>query len=65
MMKTKIINFLIVVFIIVLISWFTEINYNNLSFEENRSAYLGITSMGLMLVAMLSLRRQQKNKSSD
>jgi hypothetical protein len=64
-MLKRIINILIIVFIVIIISWFTEINYQDLSFDQNRSPYLGIISMVLMIISMVLVKRQQKNKSSN
>ena len=45
-------NVFTIIFTIILIFWITQINYENLSFKENLSAYLGILSMSMMTIAM-------------
>lgn len=61
---SKIFSAMTIIFMIILVIWFTQINYNNLSFRENVSAYLGIASASLMIFAMQLIKRQinKKNK---
>ena len=58
--KKRIFNILTILFVIILITWFTEINYQDLSFGANKSAYLGITSAVLLIFAMQFTKRNQK-----
>ena len=58
----KVFNVLSIIFIIILIFWFTQINYNDLSFKENISPYFGILSMILMSIAMQLIKRGIKTK---
>ena len=63
MKKVKIVfNVLSIIFVIILIFWFTQINYNDLSFKENSSPYLGILSMGMMSIALQMIKRGMKGK---
>ena len=61
-MKTsqKVYNIMSILFGIILIGWLTEIDYGNLSFGNNRSAYLGITSAILFIFAMQLAKKKQK-----
>ena len=63
-MKTvkKVFNVLSIIFIIILIFWFTQINYNDLSFKENTSPYFGILSIILMLFALQLIKKGIKEK---
>ncbi|MEN8777379.1 MAG: hypothetical protein ABF263_01725 [Polaribacter sp.] len=45
-------NIFSIIFAVILIFWITQINYDDLSFKENLSAYLGILSMSMMTIAM-------------
>ena len=63
MEKIKIVfNVLSVIFVIILIFWVTQINYNDLSFKENVSPYFGIISMIMMSIAMQMIGRGIKKK---
>lgn len=55
-------NVLSILFLIILIFWFTQINYNDLSFKKNVSPYLGILSMTMMSIAMQMIGRGIKKK---
>lgn len=50
-------NIFSIIFAIILIFWITQINYDDLSFKENLSAYLGILSMSMMAIAMQMIGR--------
>jgi fucose 4-O-acetylase-like acetyltransferase len=60
MKKVKAINAITIIAIVIILFWFTEINYSDLSFGENRSAYLGIISMLLLSFAMQMEKRRLK-----
>lgn len=60
MKKVKAINAITIIAIVIILFWFTEINYSDLSFSENRSAYLGIISMLLLSYAMQMEKRRLK-----
>lgn len=60
MKRIKAINAISIVAIIIVVFWFTEINYSDLSIGENRSAYLGILSMILITIAMQLEKRRLK-----
>ncbi len=53
----KVFNGLILIFVFILIFWFFQIDYNNLSFEENSNAYFGIFSILLMVFAIQFIKR--------
>ncbi|WP_439129732.1 hypothetical protein [Polaribacter sp.] len=55
-------NIFSIIFIIILFFWITQINYEDLSFKENVSAYLGILSMSMMSIAMQLIGRGIKKK---
>ncbi|MFK8061271.1 MAG: hypothetical protein AB8B78_14435 [Polaribacter sp.] len=55
-------NILSIIFLIILVYWFTQINYNDLSYKENNSAYLGILSMSMMSIAFQMIRRGTNKK---
>jgi hypothetical protein len=63
-MKTikRVFNVLSIIFIIILIFWFTQINFNNLSFKENNSPYLGILSMLMISIALQMIKRSIRKK---
>lgn len=44
----------------VMIFWFFEIDYKDLGFNHNRSAYLGIITMLLLMFNMILIKRKQK-----
>ena len=60
MKRIKAINAISIVAAIIVVIWFTEINYSDLSIGENRSAYLGILSMILITIAMQLEKRRLK-----
>lgn len=63
MKNTQIIfNVLTLFFLLFLIFWFTQINYNDLSVKENLSPYLGIISMTLMSFSMQMIKKSIKKK---
>ncbi|OAD40749.1 hypothetical protein LPB303_15975 [Polaribacter atrinae] len=55
-------NILSIIFGIILIFWFTQINYSDISFKENSSAYLGILSMAMISIALQMIIRGIKLK---
>lgn len=58
----KIFNAITIIFVIILIFWITQLNYDDLSFRENRNAYFGMFSVLLMTFAMQMIKRSiQKN----
>lgn len=58
----KLFNILTIIFFIILIFWFTQLNYNDLSFYKNLSPYLGILSMSMMIIIMQMVKKGIKNK---
>ena len=60
MKRIKAINAISILAAIIVVIWFTEINYSDLSIGENRSAYLGILSMILITIAMQLEKRRLK-----
>jgi uncharacterized membrane protein len=66
----KVFNAITLIFLAILIFWLTQINYQNLTFKENRSAYLGIASILLMVFAIQMIKRSiaknhQKKQEND
>jgi uncharacterized membrane protein YwzB len=63
-MKTlkTVFNILSIVFVIILIYWVTQINYSDLSFKENNSAYLGILSMSMISIALQMISKGTNKK---
>ncbi len=59
-MNVKVINVIIVLAVIIIAYWIYAMDYQDLSFNNNRSSYLGIASMGFLIVAMFMVKRQQK-----
>ena len=55
-------NTFIVIFICVLILWFTQLNFDDLSFNENINAYFGIGSVALMIFAVLMIKKSINKK---
>ena len=55
-------NTFIVIFICVLIFWFTQLNFDDLSFNENRNAYFGIGPVALMIFAVLMIKKSINKK---
>jgi len=61
----QVFNVITIIFALILIFWLTQLNYNNLSFQENRNAYFGMLSVLLMMLAIQLIKRgiNKKNKS--
>ncbi|WP_079738636.1 hypothetical protein [Polaribacter sp. KT 15] len=63
MKKVKtVFNIFSIIFLIILIFWITQVNYNDLSYKENASAYLGILSSAMMSLALQLIIRGIKEK---
>ena len=58
----KVFNAISIIAVVIIIAWFFQIDYKELSFEKNRSPYFGIASMLLMIVAMQIIAKQLKNR---
>ena len=58
----KIFDAMSILFGVILIGWFTQINYNDLSFNNNLSPYLGIISAVLFIFVMQLTKRNQNKK---
>ena len=58
----KVFNAMSIIFVIILIFWLVKLNYNDLSFKQNRSAYLGISSVLLMIFALQMIKRSVNRK---
>lgn len=56
----KVFNALTIIFGIILIFWLTQLNYSDLSFKENSNAYLGISSVVMMIFAIQMIKRSIK-----
>ncbi|AQS92949.1 hypothetical protein BXQ17_02180 [Polaribacter sp. BM10] len=63
MKKVKtVFNIFSIIFLIILIFWITQVNYNDFSYKENTSAYLGILSSAMMSLALQLIIRGVKEK---
>jgi hypothetical protein len=58
-------NVLSIIFAIILVFWITQINFDNLSYKENVSPFLGILSMLMMSIAMQMIGRGINKKNKD
>ncbi|MCH2217795.1 MAG: hypothetical protein MK076_06925 [Flavobacteriales bacterium] len=58
----KVFNAMSIIFVVILIFWLVKLNYNDLSFKQNRSAYLGISSVLLMIFALQMIKRSVNRK---
>ncbi|WP_435255053.1 hypothetical protein [Tenacibaculum sp. A30] len=58
----KIFDAMSILFGVILIGWFTQIDYSNLSFNNNLSPYLGIISAVLFIFVMQFTKKHQVNK---
>ncbi|WP_299002123.1 hypothetical protein [uncultured Tenacibaculum sp.] len=58
----KIFDTMSILFGVILIFWVTQINYNDLSLNNNLSPYLGIISAVLFIFVMQFAKRHQVNK---
>ena len=58
----KVFNAMSIIFVIILIFWLVKLNYNDLSFKQNRSAYFGISSVLLMISALQMIKRSVNRK---
>ncbi len=63
-MKTAalVFNAITILFVIILIFWFTQLNYDDLGFKENSNVYFGIGSISLMIFAMQMIKGSIKKK---
>lgn len=59
----KVFNALSLIFLLILIFWFTQLDYENLAFKANSNAYFGIFSVGLMLFAIQMIKRSISKKN--
>ncbi|WP_405566668.1 hypothetical protein [Polaribacter sp. Asnod6-C07] len=51
-----------IIFVIILIYWLTQINYQDFSYNENSSAYLGVLSSSMMAFALKMIKGGIKEK---
>jgi len=62
-MKRKIlVTLLLIVFTVLIILNIANLNYNDLSFTENKGSYLGLISNGLLLASMIITRKDLNKK---
>ena len=68
----KIFAVITIIFVAILIFWFTQLNYEDLSFKENRNVYFGMSSVALMIFGLQMIKRsikksgeKQKNKEDS
>ncbi|WP_299052653.1 hypothetical protein [uncultured Polaribacter sp.] len=55
-------NIFSIILLVILIFWLTQINYKELSFKENSSAYLGVLSSSMMSLALQMIKGGIKEK---
>jgi hypothetical protein len=62
-MKTagKIFNVITIISLFIIAFWIYELDFNDLSFSNNRSSYFGIAAM-LLLILSMQLNKRQINK---
>ncbi len=64
MKKAKLRNIANILALIILITWFFLIDYNDLSWKNNAGAYLGIIAMVFLLLAgFLQRNKDKKNEN--
>jgi len=56
-------NGMTIIFVLILIFWFTELNYSDLSFKENRNVYFGMSSIVLIVFALQMIKRSLKKSN--
>jgi len=63
-MKTAVtvFNVITIIFVIILVFWLTQLNFDDLSFKENSNVYFGIGSVSLMIFAMQMIKNSIKKK---
>ena len=59
----QVFNGVTVIFLVILVFWFFQLNYSDLSFKENSNAYLGMSSVILMIFAIQMIKRSIKKNS--
>lgn len=59
---TKFFNVVSILFGIVLVAWFTQIDYSDLSFKNNISPYLGIVTALLFIFVMRFAKNNQEKR---
>ena len=55
-------NVFSIIFVIIMIYWLTQINYQDFSYKENSSAYLGVLSSSMMSFALQMIKGGIKEK---
>ena len=63
-MKTAAIvfNAITIIFVVILIFWVTQLNFDDLSFKENSNVYFGMGSVFMMIFAMQMIKGSLKKK---
>jgi len=63
-MKTAVtvFNVITIIFVIILVFWLTQLNFDDLSFKENSNVYFEIGSVSLMIFAMQMIKNSIKKK---
>ncbi|ARV08612.1 hypothetical protein BTO05_02755 [Winogradskyella sp. PC-19] len=63
-MKTAatVFNVITIIFVIILIFWLTQLNFDDLSFKENSNVYFGMGSVSLMIFAMQMIKSSINKK---
>ena len=59
-------NGMTIIFGVILVFWMTQLNFDDLSFKENKNAYFGMGSVSLMIFALQMIKRSinKKNKGT-
>ena len=58
-------NIFSVIAVIMIVINLAEINYADLGWKENKSAYLGMISMFFLLLSMILSNREKKKKEAN
>ena len=63
-MKTAVtvFNVITIIFVIILVFWLTQLNFDDLSFKENSNVYFEIGSVSLMIFAMQMIKNSIQKK---
>ena len=57
-------NAMSLIFVCILIFWFTQLNYENLGFNENKNTYFGIGAVVLILFALQMIKSSISKKNN-
>ena len=57
-------NAMTFIFLCILIFWFTQLDYDNLGFNENRNVYFGMASVVLIIFALQMIKESISKKNN-